>query len=454
MSFELYKNAKIVSEYGDHSRLLVFCLNSICRILPHIETVEWKVNKTDRHKVTWEEHNRTLLIEFRPATRLIGVSFLVRRKKIPSGIGAIARTIDTAEHDICISVIDLTSKLLSNSNSIDSSILRSIEDTFDELVVAEYLKKKHGLDLDPFSIFQQLKRLGAQTYENKTLTFGCIIDSNDNSKPANDAEFPVSYFEFKRYRALSDGYHTAYKLSKKGKLVSFLEIPRLPLHSLHEHNKWFPDWSRDFALYCIDGKIGIWLTRHGDILIFEDGSMRLSYRLGKWQYWNHRHLTDLIKILARAQKVNKKQLQKIINFLYRTSLDISFRRTGGLLVLLRNRSDILEIVREKDLIGAPNRQEAQTAFDLSLGPPEIQRISRQVLVELSSLDGAVILNNNGEMLAYGAVLKVKKYVAEVQKQEGSRSKAAIGASFFGISIKISSDSDISIFYKGKEFIKI
>lgn len=454
MAFELLKNAKVISEYRDYSGILAFCLDSICRILPHIETSKWRVVTTGQTKVTWKEHNRTLLVEFRPAARLIGVSFLVQRKKIPSGIGAIARTIDTAEHGICISIIALASKLLSKSNKMDASILGSIEETFDELVVAKYLKKKHGLELDPFSIFQQLKRLSAQTYENKTLTFGCIVDSNDDSKPANDAEFPASYFEFKRYRALSDGYHTAYKLSKKGKLVSFLEIPRVPLHSLHEQGKWFPDWSRDFALYCIGGKIGIWLTRHGDILIFEDGNMRLSYRLGKWQYWNHRHLTNLIKSLARAQNVTKKKLQEIISSLYRTSLDISFRRTGGLLVLLRNRTDILEIVREKDLIGAPNRQAAQTAFDLSLGPPEIQQISRQVLVELSSLDGAVILNNNGEILAYGAVLKVKKYGGEVQKQEGSRSKASVGASFFGIAIKISSDSGISIFQKGKEFIKI
>ena len=74
-------------------------------------------------------------------------------------------------------------------------------------------------------------------------------------------------------------------------------------------------------------------------------------------------------------------------------------------------------------------------------------------VELASLDGAVVLENSGRILAYGAVLQPKK-AGKLRGAEGSRTKAAIGASNYGLAVKISSDGDISIFYEGREFIHV
>jgi hypothetical protein len=57
------------------------------------------------------------------------------------------------------------------------------------------------------------------------------------------------------------------------------------------------------------------------------------------------------------------------------------------------------------------------------------------------------------MLAFGAVLRPKKS-GRLRGSEGSRTKAAIGASFYGLSVKISSDGDITVYHKGREFITI
>jgi DNA integrity scanning protein DisA with diadenylate cyclase activity len=75
------------------------------------------------------------------------------------------------------------------------------------------------------------------------------------------------------------------------------------------------------------------------------------------------------------------------------------------------------------------------------------------LVELAALDGAIVLANDGEILAYGAVLSPKK-AGRLRGTEGSRTKAAIGASNYGLATKISSDGDIDVYYKGKSFMRV
>lgn len=76
-----------------------------------------------------------------------------------------------------------------------------------------------------------------------------------------------------------------------------------------------------------------------------------------------------------------------------------------------------------------------------------------ITVELAALDGAVVLSNDGELLAYGAILSPKK-AGRLRGTEGSRTKAAIGASNYGLAIKISSDGDIDVYHKGRSFMRV
>ena len=65
----------------------------------------------------------------------------------------------------------------------------------------------------------------------------------------------------------------------------------------------------------------------------------------------------------------------------------------------------------------------------------------------------VVLDNGGRILAYGAVLDPKKK-GRLRGTEGSRTKAAIGASNYGLAIKISSDGDITVYHDGEKFIRM
>jgi hypothetical protein len=124
-----------------------------------------------------------------------------------------------------------------------------------------------------------------------------------------------------------------------------------------------------------------------------------------------------------------------------------------LFVILHNQSSLGEIVRFGDAIGDRNRSETDSAFDEVIGEYKFQSLPRSIAAELASLDGAVVLANSGRILAYGAILRPRR-AGRMHGTEGSRTKAAIGASHYGLCIKISADGDIVTYHSGEEFLRI
>lgn len=164
-------------------------------------------------------------------------------------------------------------------------------------------------------------------------------------------------------------------------------------------------------------------------------------------------MIDLAKNIMRTQHVSPPTVARVANAIYRAALDISFRRSGGLFVILRNQGYLRQIAKTPDVIGHPTRSAINAAFDHALPAKTVQTLPRTVLLELSSLDGAIVCSNSGVLLAYGAVLEPKKK-GKSTAAEGSRTKAAIGSSLYGLAVKISSDGEISMYRKGKRFLNV
>lgn len=378
----------------------------------------------------------------------------MERRGVPVGAQqASHRILDNREHDICRRIADqISATLRLNFERVNIGSLEAIRAAFDEIVVAEHLQAHHGLSVSLREVFKHLHQLSQQTYENKALTFGCLVDraeSRNAESSDSDLKFPADFLNKKKYRALSDGYRTAYHVSGDGQLIDFIALDSFKAPELTGKH-FYPAWSEPMARVSRDRRCGISLSRQGDILVFDEGTLRFTYRYGRWQYWNHAQLRTLLRDRARAQHVKPSFLGKLIGEVYRAALDVSFRRSGALFIVLRNRKNLDMIVREGDAINDLTREDVDAAFDETI---DIRGIDRAVLVELSSLDGAVVLDNSATLLAYGAVLEPKKK-GQLRGSEGSRTKAAIGASFCGLAVKVSSDGDITVYHEGKEFIRI
>jgi len=331
--------------------------------------------------------------------------------------------------------------------------MRAITNAFDEYIVSKHIEEHYDFQTSIGSIFDAPHELSEESYESKSITFGCLVDANNNDTTEIGAKFPGAFLKTKKYKALSDGYRTAYYISNSGSVQNFVDLDKFdqtPLVATH----YYPDWAEPLALSSRKRRIGIALSRQGDILVFDNGTLRFTYRYGQWQYWNHAHLINLLRDRTRAQKVARKILGRVVGTIYRAALDVSFRRSGGLFVILRRKKDLTKIVRRGDSVfDHSDRNEADREFDTVLANHTIQTLSRRILVELASLDGAIVVSNSGKILAYGAILQPKKS-GPLKGTEGSRTKAAIGASNFGLAVKVSSDGDIVIYHEAKEFIRI
>jgi len=453
----LRANSRLRQDLGPSGvDFLEFAAGAIERLLPHVEASKWTESTGLKAGATWESSQRRAVnvrISLKAAAGAAqpGLETQVVRRKVPNGVGAVARTLDTREHDICNRVALLISRVLTTNATTRGTSLDAIRRVFDETVVAEHLKHHHRLDLDVAKVLDSVGGLAQQTYENKSLAFGCVLDPK-NRVDKQGMTFPDHLLAAKKYRALTDGYRTAYSVSTNGRVVDLLNLDGAAAGSLAGQH-FFPEWSEPIARQSRRGKCGLALTHSGDILIFDEGNLRFTYRFGNWQYWNHGHLLDLLRSLARVQRVRPKLIGKVVASIYRTALDVSFRRTGALFVVLKNRNSLRSVVRSGDAIGDDDRASHDRELDRPLSKKKFHALPRCVAAEISGLDGAVVLANSGELLAYGAVLNPKK-AGHIRGSEGSRTKAAIGASNYGLAVKVSADGDITIFAQGKRFIKV
>jgi hypothetical protein len=456
LRFAIPRNRRIVRQLGPGAtRFLETALGAIGRILPHTDSFDWEIGDYEECKASWSspdhrEINVTIGIK---AGVNQSIKCKVVRKSVPQGAGAIERTLDPREREICRTVAVQLSEIFSGALPPSDDVTAGLLALFDELVVARHLKQHHKLALDPERVFSSLRALAEQTYENKALAFGCVLDASRSEAPPTGARFPDDFLSAKRFRALSDAYYTAYLVSTHGAVIEFMDLPTAASRRRVAPRNFFPEWCRDLALESRESRLGMALTRNGDVLVFDGGTLRFTYRFGRWQFWNHTHLVDLLRNTARVQRVPSAIIPRVVTAIYRAALDVSFRRSGGMFVVLRNQGRISDVVRSADQIGSPRRAPLSDQFDGALPTLRIQELPRDLILELSALDGAIVLSNQGQILAYGAVLAPKRR-GRIDAAEGSRTKAAIGASNYGIAVKISSDGDITVYSRGKEFIRV
>jgi hypothetical protein len=438
-------------EFLEHS------IGSFQRILPHVEISEWVQVPWEKLESVWVDPKRREIRVTIPIGSPLhldsrSLTATVRRRSVAVASRAARRTLDTREFDICKRIATRISEVLKdNPSEISGATMRAIRDSFDEDVIAQHIEIHYNLQMSITTLFADLHILSEQSYENKALAFGCIIDSDKRDAPTY-ANFPRQFLASKKYKALSDGFRTAYYVSGKGALLDFIDLEGFGQRELTGHN-YYPVWAERLARNSRGRRYGIALSRQGDILVFDGGTLRFTHRNGRWQYWNHSHILNLLRDRAKAQKVSSRTVNEVIVAVYLGALDVSFRRSGGLFVILHNRRKLRQIVRFGDAIGDSRRTLADKDFDQVFDGTQIQYVAPMALVELAALDGAIVLANDGGILAYGAVLTPKK-AGQLRGTEGSRTKAAIGASNYGLAVKISSDGDIDVFHDGKSFMRV
>ena len=378
--------------------------------------------------------------------------------------------------------ISLLKNILKELSQINESVF--LDPTY-ELTLQEKAVEKAVCDSVASSassvmlgLISALTRWSNRTYEGKAVDFGIILNlsETDTEKKLHFSNIISTDF----FALLSDGKHSFVEFNKDGYLTGYVSLEKVRNYSTTAPNDY-----NSVARYCNDRKVGMVLTESGDLLIFKNRTLMFAKRRGKWNIYSHE---EVIQLLSYRSTHSLREVRRAV---YLTSLDCSFKYSGGIIVYLKrdmveqalthiNANDIVEekyynIKKEQQL------EEADKIFNLNnaeeirklysddfenflsknccfksiclnqiIQGKKFHELSRKFRQEIVAMDGATIVDFDGSIIAAGAILKIEAGSIS----GGGRKAAAMALSKYGVAIKISQDGEFQGFTADKKHPKL
>jgi hypothetical protein len=308
------------------------------------------------------------------------------------------------------------------------------------------------------SIIEMLRVAALSSYENRPISTGVLLLAGefDPCRPelATGRERPPSYMEalasIKSFYRLADGVRTVFLADAEGRLLDIIDIDRWGRQLCPDQILDVPGASayQAHARATLEQRsVCVVLSPSRDIKVFADGTEVFSFHSAAW------HLLDLkAKYELWADAVSNASLALR---LFQTSLDLADAREGALFAVLRDPEEAVpRLVAPADRLDLPVRPDVPGSGTVSrreilhlLEGRTVTDLDPSVLSTLASLDGAIVVDRDGRLLAAGAILRhpPSEEPEEGGFIEGARTTAAMAASKFGPVLKVSEDGEITFY---------
>lgn len=268
-----------------------------------------------------------------------------------------------------------------------------------------------------------------RTYEGNKVALSIKIKNKTlNCKDGKKLVEKEKLYEQDFFASITNGISDCIEIDENLDIVRYEELKKASNINAYAPIKFidFCDSSRDSIILA--------LTRANEILCFSKGALKLAKRGNLWTLYQHE---ATIKQLAGGKK-NLIHIE-IRKALYQTALDVSFSKTGGLLACIDKKkltdTSVTDVFKDDDLrISTKERNEV---FRSIVANRKFQDMPRTLRAELAAIDGSLIIDTDGNVLAIGAIVKLNG-----GSSSGGRKAATLALSHFGIAIKISNDSYI------------
>ncbi|OLD56801.1 MAG: hypothetical protein AUI54_04970 [Acidobacteria bacterium 13_1_40CM_2_56_5] len=329
--------------------------------------------------------------------------------------------------------------------------------------VSAFLDPRHYSDKSPSrpdriaDAIEVLRTSALTTYENRRISTGALLFGRSldpchalPKSPPHPLHYSSALTRARSFHRLSDGLNTLALVDQNGFFVDVIDVQKwsepyltlpLPVPSPGRYE------AHSRATLC-GGHICLILTSTGEMKIFADGVQVFRFLDGRWR------ITDA----AEKYRLWKESLSnsKLAETLFVTALNLAEDRRGGLLVVLDDASSVGRLVSNSDLlISTPKQQPApghasKDQFHYLLRDKCALNLPTTIIETIAHIDGALILDNAANLLAFGAILHYPD-LADLHPDniEGGRASAAIAASRFGRALKISEDGLISFYQNGE-----
>jgi hypothetical protein len=188
--------------------------------------------------------------------------------------------------------------------------------------------------------------------------------------------------------------------------------------------------------------VSVHLTSRGDMVVMNKLGLLAARRQGRWKAYDVQTLKNCIGSIVGDYWVGCN--------IFEVLFDLSFKRHGALLIFDPNHKVLEKIVNNASVGGrtadAPRKILGSSINHLALGDANALTAKKWLLLELASIDGAVVFDKD-RVLAFGAMIAPD---SKVGSHAGARTTAALSAYHHGgHPIKISSDGDITVYFTSK-----
>ncbi len=336
----------------------------------------------------------------------------------------------------------------------------------EDLIIADYLDL-----IDPYRLpaaLEAVRVAALSTYENRRVSTGAILLGTDedvaDSGPRNlvgAPTFNARLTAIKGFHKLCDGVRTLFLVDRQGELVRVVDVERWADLVQGSEGISHP-CPRLYISHAkatrSGGHVAVVLTPSQEIKVFARGVMMFSFSNARWR------LLDIpSKFAVWREAVGCAGLTCLAESLFQAALNLAEARVGALFVVVRDPAQSVP-----QLISLPDQMAAEIAVDDPEDPENLSpRLAKRtlhhvvrgrtigdldptVLESIASLDGAVVVDEEGRLLTFAAILRIAPESLELSRSvQGARTLAGLAASLHGPVLKVSEDGYLTMFLKGR-----
>ena len=292
-------------------------------------------------------------------------------------------------------------------------------------------------------VLEYLIELSGTRVESHSVTHGVVITDAIEDVPRLSVPYPGGLRGAKRSPLLFDGQRSVLVVDRQGRARTELQRHRLD-RLLPGGVRWGVDESTfvdSGSLVALAtrrlGGIGFFLREDRSIWTFVDGTPLVIRRGEHWTafpLWLAAAMGDAIGGGAA------------VDLVVQAALMISVQPSGAILGIVGEPGDLDGTVEPKDRFDLrdqvdPEAMRPETKLHHLIDAGEMDA---QTLARLAALDGATIVDRDGRLLAYGAIV-----TSADSQHEGARTAAARTLSMTSLAVlKVSEDGEITVFRDG------
>ena len=291
---------------------------------------------------------------------------------------------------------------------------------------------------------EYLVELSSTRVESHDLTHGVVITDHLREPPRLAFRYPADVRAAKRAPLLFDGQHSVLLVDEKGRARTELQRHRFdrlhPDHGRMSRKSAEMVESGSLVAHATStvGGLGFYLRNDRSIWTFVDGQPLLVRRGERWRAFPFELAASITRMIGDSPAAHE---------VVQAAFLISAQPRGAILAIVEDASALDGIVPTKDRYDLrddidPMAMRTETRLHHLI---DSEDLDERTIARLAGLDGATILDREGRLLAYGAIV-----TSAESQYEGARTAAARTLSEAALVVlKVSVDGDITVFRDGR-----